>query len=87
MPFPPSEGADHILAVVTVALRNTPHLKPQLVQNDKAAISLLVAFYGTQGLQRVNFSHFWECPTHRVHTSSKCDVIFLKLNVLYTIVL
>ena len=50
---PPSEGDDHILAVVTVAPRNLLHLKPRLEQDDTGAISLLVAFYDTQGLRWV----------------------------------
>ena len=33
-PFPPSEGGDHIFAVVTIALRDLLHLKPRPVQGS-----------------------------------------------------
>ena len=52
-PFPPSEGGDLFLAVVTVAPRDLLHLKPWPVQDDMGDISLLVAFHDTQGLRWV----------------------------------
>ena len=66
-PFPPSKGGDHILAVLTVAPRDLLHLKPRPVQDDTGAISLLVAFYDTQGLRWVYSFNFLSelCPTQQ----------------------
>ena len=57
-PCPPSEGGDHILAVVTVALRDLLHLKPWPIQDDTGAIPLLFALYDKQGLWWAFFSPF-----------------------------
>ena len=64
-PFPPSEGGDNILAVMTVVPRDLLHLIPRPVPDDTGAISLLVAFYDTQGLRWVySFFLLLElCPT------------------------
>ena len=72
-PFPPSEGGDLFLAVVTIAPWDFLHLKPRPVQEDTGAISLLVAFYDTQGLQWV-YSLF--SPFQGVHPTPQVTNLF-----------
>ena len=65
--FPPNEGSHHIPALLTVALRDFLHLKPRHDPDDTEAISLLVAFYDTQGIRWVYSVFFLSelCPTQQ----------------------